>query len=170
MKKNIFTVIITASTILNLALTSLIVFSVVPAMNKTNKLIDKVAAAIDLELDEGDEEEGYSAADLAPHSITFESKQTINLKRDEGDKDSHFVIIEGLDVSFNTKAEDYQEISELVNTTEVYITDIVKEEIAKQTITTLDENDIKEKALAKIQEFYKTKCIVKLSFAGYMFQ
>ena len=57
MKKNILTIVIMASTVLNLVLTIIMVFSIVPAMNKTNKLVDKVASVIDLELEK---EEGLS--------------------------------------------------------------------------------------------------------------
>ena len=42
MKKNILTIVIMASTVTNLVLTAVMMFSIVPAMNKTNKLIDKV--------------------------------------------------------------------------------------------------------------------------------
>ena len=52
MKKNILTIIIMASCLLNLILTAVIVFAVVPTMNKTSQLVDKVATAIDLETDE----------------------------------------------------------------------------------------------------------------------
>ena len=54
MKKNILTIIIMASCLLNLILTAVIVFAVVPTMNKTSQLVDKVATAIDLETDEED--------------------------------------------------------------------------------------------------------------------
>ena len=71
MKKNILTIIIMASCLLNLILTAVIVFAVVPTMNKTSQLVDKVATAIDLETDEeasGD----YSIDNLEPYSIAFE--------------------------------------------------------------------------------------------------
>ena len=59
MKKNILTIVIMASTVLNLVLTIIMVFSIVPAMNKSNKLVDKVASVIDLEL-EKEEDQAYS--------------------------------------------------------------------------------------------------------------
>lgn len=172
MKKNILTIVIMASTVVNLILTIVMIFSIVPAMNKTNKLVDKVAAAIDLEL-EDEEESNYSVEDLEAYEITFESKQTINLKQDEGDKgdgEAHFVVLDGITVSFNKEADDYSKISESVKSASVYICDAVKEAISEQTITTLDENAIKEAALAKIQEFYGSKCIVRISLSGFMFQ
>lgn len=169
MKKNILTIVIMASTVVNLILTIVMVFSIVPAMNKTNKLVDKVAAAVDLEL-EDEEESNYSVEDLEAYEIAFESKQTINLKQDEGDSEAHFVVLDGITVSFNKEADDYSKISESVKNANVYICDAVKEAISEQTITTLDENAIKETALAKIQEFYGSKCIVRISLSGFMFQ
>ena len=71
-------------------------------------------------------------------------------------------------VSFNKEADDYKDISESVQKANVYVVDCVKEAISNQTIQTLNENTIKEEALAKIQEFYKSKCIVQISLSGYM--
>lgn len=168
MKKNILTIVIMASTVLNLVLTIIMVFSIVPAMNKTNKLVDKVASVIDLEL-EKEEDKNYDVKDLEPFDIPFENKQTINLKLGD-DGESHYVILEGISVSFNKEADDYSDISESVKAATVYVVDCVKEAISEQTIQSLNENTVKELALAKIQEFYNSKCIVRISLLGYMFQ
>ncbi len=168
MKKNILTIVIMASTVLNLVLTIIMVFSIVPAMNKTNKLVDKVASVIDLEL-EKEEDKNYDVKDLEPFDIPFENKQTINLKQGD-DGESHYVILEGISVSFNKEADDYSDISESVKAATVYVVDCVKEAISEQTIQSLNENTVKELALAKIQEFYDSKCIVRISLLGYMFQ
>ena len=167
MKKNILTIVIMASTVTNLVLTAVMMFSIVPAMNKTNKLADKVLTVIDLETEE--EEEGTQWENLETYEIPFESKQTINLK-DEADKEAHYVVIDGITVSFNKEAEDYDKISESVKTANVYIVDYVKEAISEQSISTLSEQAIKDNALAKIQDFYGSKCVVRLSLSGYMFQ
>lgn len=169
MKKNILTVVIMASTVINLILTIVMVFSIVPAMNKTNRLVDKVASVIDLEI-EKEEDQQYSVEDLEAYEIKFDSKQTINLTRDTDDTESHFVVLEGVVVSFNKEADDYSKVSESVKAADVYIRDFVKEAISEQTINTLNENAVKEQALAKIQEFYGSKCIARLSLTGYMFQ
>lgn len=168
MKKNILTIVIMASTVVNLILTIVMVFSIIPAMNKTNKLVDKVASVVDLEI-EKEEDAAYSVEDLEAYEIPYESKQTINLKKDASNED-HYVVLEGVVVSFNKEADDYDKVSESVKAASVYISDFVKETISEQTISTLNENEIKEQALAKIQEFYNSKCIVRISLTGYMFQ
>ncbi len=112
----------------------------------------------------------YSIDNLEPYSIAFENKQTINLKPDEGDNTSHFAVLEGVTISFNKEAEDYKEVSESVKAKDVYITEIVKETIADQSMKTLNQNAVKEQALAKIQDLYGSKCIVRLALDGFMFQ
>ena len=79
-------------------------------------------------------------------------------------------MLEGVTISFNTEAEDYKEISESVKAKDVYVTEIVKETIADQSMKTLDQNAVKEQALAKIQKLYGSKCIVRLALNGFMFQ
>ena len=51
MKKNLFSIIIIALLVMNLVLTGVLVFSIIPASKKTNELVSKVCSAIDLELE-----------------------------------------------------------------------------------------------------------------------
>ena len=51
MKKNIFTIIIMALAVINVILTAVIVFTTVPAMNRTNNLVKQISQMVDLELE-----------------------------------------------------------------------------------------------------------------------
>ena len=51
MKKNILTIIVIALCFVNVALTATVIFTVVPAVSKSNALITQVASIIDLELE-----------------------------------------------------------------------------------------------------------------------
>lgn len=167
MKKNILTVVIMACTCINLILTIVIVFAVVPAMNKTNTLINKVASIIDLEIESTtSEEEDYSVADQEDYPCTFESKQTLNLKADAGDTESHYAILESVVITFNTKAEDYEDIKALIEKSAVHIQDIAKETITEYSRSTYNEKEVREKTLKRIRDYYKTKSIVGVSFQG----
>ena len=53
MKKNLMTVVILALVFANFVLTAIMMFSVLPQTQKANELINKVCAAIDLELNSG---------------------------------------------------------------------------------------------------------------------
>ena len=66
MKKNILTIIVMAVSIVNLVLGIVLVFSIVPASNKTAALVDKVASVIDLNIDDpNSEEQDYTIDEIA---------------------------------------------------------------------------------------------------------
>ena len=84
MKKNILTIIVMAVSIVNLVLGIVLVFSIVPASNKTAALVDKVASVIDLNIDDpNSEEQDYTIDDLVAYTKTYDSAVNINLKKDE---------------------------------------------------------------------------------------
>jgi len=58
MKKNIFSVIITALTVVNVVLTAIMFFVMMPTFQKSNKLITQVASVLNIELDPGDHKGG----------------------------------------------------------------------------------------------------------------
>ena len=53
MKKNLMTLIILALVVVNLVLTAILMFTIVPQTQKANEMITKVCEAIDLELNSG---------------------------------------------------------------------------------------------------------------------
>lgn len=170
MKKNIMTVIILAATVVNMILTIIVVFSVVPAMNKSNALVEKIATIVDLEIDsQNEEEQTYTIDDLETSELKFATKQTINLKPTEGDAEPHYAMLESVTVSYNTKEEDYEKIKEAVEKTPVYVQDIVKEIITEYDKTTLVEKTVDEEAVRRIQEFYNSKAVVKVSLGGFLY-
>ena len=52
MKKNIFSVIIAELTVINVILTAIMFFVMLPTFQKTNNLITQVASVLNLELDQ----------------------------------------------------------------------------------------------------------------------
>lgn len=167
MKKNILTIVIMAATLMNLVLTIVLIFAVMPAMNKTGNLVDKVASVIDLEIDsDKDEEEDYAITDLVTYPVEYETAKTINLQKDPGDTSAHYAQLNGIVISFNPNAEDYSDIYAAVESTSVYIEDIVVATIGEYTVTTINESAVKQEAVKRIQERYNTKCIVDISLNG----
>lgn len=167
MKKNILTIVIMAATLVNLVLTIVLVFSVMPAMNKTSNLVDKVASVIDLEIEEDNEEEEYTMDDLEAYTIAYEKDATINLQPDPGDDQAHYAMIRGMVISFNTKAEDYKDIQSQITETDVYVQDIVKEVIGEFTYSNVDQTKIRQESVRRIQEKYNTKCVVDVSLTDF---
>lgn len=168
MKKNILTIVIMAATLINLVLTAVLVFSIMPAMNKTGNLVDKVASVIDLEIDNKDDEaDDYSIEDVLTYNIDYETSAKINLQR-ESDGQAHYALLDGITVSFNSKADDYNDINTMITTTDIYVQDIVKETISEYGISNVDQTKISQEAVKKLQEKYNTKCIVDIVLKGFL--
>ena len=168
MKKNILTIIIMAATIINLVLSAVLVFSVMPAMNKTSNLVDKVSSVIDLEIDSKDDEsEDYTIADLERIEITYDSNVNINLQK-EDDGEIHYAVIGGMTVSLNKKAEDFEDIKKLLDESTVYVEDVVQEVLSGFTYSNIDKAAAQQEAVKRLQEKYDTKCIVELSIKNFL--
>lgn len=164
MKKNILTIIVMAVSIVNLVLGIVLVFSIVPASNKTAALVDKVASVIDLNIDDpNSEEQDYTIDDLVAYTKTYDSAVNINLKKDAGDDSNHYAQLAGFTISFNSKADDYKKVSESIQTNDIYVDDIVKETFGSYTATTLDLVKVRSEIVKKIQEKYNTKAVVEIS-------
>lgn len=169
MKKNILTIVIMAASIINLVLTAVLVFSVMPAMNKTSNLIDKVASVIDLEIESKDEKNEMTPVEnLEMFEIPYESNVNINLQKDAGDEESHYAVISGIRVSFDKEADGFSDVKALIEGNTTYVEDIVKETISAYTKSTITEEKIRQEAVKKLQERYDTKCIVEISLPGYL--
>ncbi|QHQ62083.1 flagellar basal body-associated protein FliL [Anaerocolumna sedimenticola] len=164
MKKNFLTIIILALGILNMILTAVIVFAVVPTTMRTNNLISKVASTIDLELESPDANDPnqINIADIEVYQIPEDL--TINLKQDPGDTKSHYALV-SVSLSINTKSEDYKSLQPTIATNQSSITEIINDEFSKYTVSTVTENKdkIKSEILKKIQEHFKSDFIISIS-------
>lgn len=169
MKKNILTIVIMAATLINVILSAVLIFTVMPAMNKTSNLVDKVASVIDLNIEDASaEDQEWTIDDLVAYPKTYEATVNINLKKDAGDDSNHYAQLSGFSVSFNTKAEDYDSVYESISTNDIYVDDIVKETISSYTVSTIDQTKVKTEIVKKIQEKYNTKAVVLVSLDGYL--
>lgn len=167
MRKNILTVIILAMALINIVLSAIIIFVIVPTSNKTNNLVSKVAQIIDLELESPEAEaQKITVSDIAVYE--FEDKQTINLKKSDDDK--HYAILY-LSVSVNKKHKDTETLQPMIEENEYAIKEIVYDEFSKYTIDNVRENKdvIKENVLRKIQDYFNSDFIVNVSFGNMLF-
>ncbi len=169
MKKNILTIVIMAASLINLVLTIVLVFSIMPAMNKTGNLVDKVASVIDLEIESGkDKAEDYVVTDLKTIPITYENSVKINLQKENANDDPHYGVIDGIVVSFNPKAEGFKKVFDSITNNNVYVSDTVSEVIGEFTLTSIDQNKVRQEAVKRLQEKYDTKAIVDISLTNFL--
>lgn len=172
MKKNIFSVIITALTVINVVLTAIMFFVMLPAFQKTNNLMSQVASVLNLELDaDGDagSDEDYSLKDLESVVVTFDQQQTLNLKPGS-DTDSHYAMLNGYTLSVYKKADDYKEVSKILENNKAEITDIIRSVIQSHTSEDISQDQIQKEALEKIREHLDSKAVKKVMLENFMFQ
>jgi flagellar FliL protein len=166
MKKNLLTILILTLGILNMILTAVIVFAVVPTTMRTNALISKVTSTIQLELEssKNEDEEKISIADIETYNIN--EKMTINLKNSPNDAKSHYASVT-VSLSVNKKAVDYSKLNESISTNENVIKEIIRDEFINYTKEEVTNNEFKEKIkkniLLKIQEYFNSDFIVGIS-------
>lgn len=170
MKKNIFSVIITALTVINVVLTAIMFFVMLPTFQKTNNLITQVASVINLELEDenssGDEQ--YTLADLEEVPVTFEETQNLNLAVGSDEKE-HYATLDGYTLSLNKKSKDYKKLSETVKKNQTKFTDIVRDVISSHSKDDISEDVIKQEALKQIQELLDSKVVVEIYLTNFVF-
>lgn len=170
MKKHLLSIITTALVVVNLVLSIVIIFSVLPTTSKMNKMITQICTALSLELEsenEGKEEE-YKIEDL--EEIKLEEEMTINLKKGADDGD-HYAMLT-LTIVVNNKHEDYKKYVDSITTKESLIKDAARNVISGFSKEDFESNPeaVQEAVLKELQDLFDSDFIVKVAFGGLVFQ
>lgn len=165
MKRNMLAVVILAATLVNIALTALMLFTVIPKAQRTDALIQKICSIIDLELEDPD------AADYA--EIPFEdretyavaTKATVNLTKTAAEEEKNKSTYAQVQITLmlNKKSESYEKVQPLLVNYESIIVDIVKAEVSKYTTENIMANKdaIQKTVLTKLStEFGTTDLLI----------
>ena len=174
MKKNMISVIILALLIVNIALTGVMMFSIVSTEKKTAKLIDGISTALNLELAQSDGETSEETTSLPMEDITVYSiadAMTIPLKNG-GDGKDHFVQV-SVSFSLNNKSADFKKYgagdlsgqqdlikNEIITVFEGYTLEDAK----------VNQAAIKKDILSRVQKMYNSKFIFNVSFSNILYQ
>lgn len=169
MKKNLATILLIAMAFVNLTLSIVLVFVVVPSATKTNKLVTRVMQILDLELESVEPTPELGVEDIEVY--TFEQKVTVNLAKSNGDSNDHFAVF-SVSLSMDKTNKDYSTKSALVSTNENNIKEIISEEFGKYTADTVldDKEEIKEAILAQLAEYFNSDFIINISFGDILKQ
>ena len=167
MKKNLMSVIILALVCVNLVLTAILMFTIVPQTSNANKLIEKVCAAVDLELSSGSGmgTSNIPTENLAQYVLNDGETTNINLAKGEDGK-THYAMI-SVSLSLNTKSEGYAEYGTAgLDERNTIIMDLIIEVIGQYTKEEFDANrtDIKKEILNDLQSMFGADFIVGVNF------
>ena len=171
MKKNITTIIVMALVTLNVLLTGIIMFIMVPSLNKVNNLVARVSNIIDLELESPDNKDNeVTMADREDRTI--DSQTQITLKVDADGK-THYAAIDSITVTLNKKADSYSAVAAAFDNNKTYIQDIIANVYGQYTFNKAQVSgiEIKTKVLEQIsQHFDNADCFLNIGFGNLRFQ
>lgn len=172
MKKNIFSVIITALTVINVVLTAVLFFVMIPTFQKSNTLLTQIASTINIDLDadkEADPDADVKMADKSPIKVAWDSQQTYNLKT-EVEGEEHYAMLKGYTLYLNKNADDYEDVNEVLTADQAQISGIISTVIQSHTKTEATQALIEKEALEEIRESLDSKVAVQLVLDGFVTQ
>ena len=172
MKKNLISIIILALLIVNIVLTSIMMFSVTSASRKTAALVDNIASVLSLELKTpvagGGATESVPIEDIEVYSLSEE--MTIPLKIGE-DGEAHYCLA-SISFSINTKADDYKKYGSDLSPQESLIKGEINSIFGQYTIeeARASEDLIREEILKRVQRMYDSTFIFNVTFSNILYQ
>lgn len=172
MKKSLLNIITLAVLVVNLVLSIVMVFSVVPASSKMNDMITKVCTALDLELESQQEVKGkkeYKIEDM--EEIPLDEELTIEVKSSAGDGVKHYGAI-SLAIVVDNKHEDYATYAESITTKSTLIKDAVTNVIGSFTIEEIQNNKegVQQAVLERLQKLFDSDFIIRIAYKKWLFQ
>ena len=168
MKKGLVNLIILVLAVTNVALTAILVFAIVPAMNATSDLVAKVAEAIDLEKELKDQQSDTISIDKTK-TFTFAEKMSILLKPSEDGSQNYaqFQVV----LILNKEDENFDKYESQLTTYENYMRTKVNNVLANYTAEELAinksyaANEVRD-ALRKL--FNETEFIYSVGFSDFV--
>lgn len=169
MKKNLISIIILALLIVNIVLTSIMMFSVMGSSKKTTALVNDIASVLNLELNPGNSEEAaqkieVSIEDTAVYDIP--EQLTIPCKLD-ADGTQHYYLT-NVSLSMNTKDKAYKKYSETMADMNGLIESEIFQVFSEHTLDEIlaDTEGIKDEILGRLQTLFESEFIYRVSFSG----
>lgn len=165
MKKNMISVIILALLIVNIALTSVMLFSVTSTNKATADMVMRITGAMDMELSSADGnafKPTVPIESIVPYDIA--DTMTIRLKQ-EGDGVDHYIMI-AITLSMNSEHEDYKTYGESLGDRESLIKSEIINVVGQYTMAEAqaDEEAMKQAILESIQNMFGSDFIFKVDF------
>ena len=145
-------------------------FTLVPSLKKSDKLVTQVAGVLDLELEKSGDGENKPVSIDKLEVYDIADKLTINLKRGADELD-HFAVV-SVSFSMNTDHEDYEKYIETISTKESLIKNEINKEFSKYTIEEVRDNTqgIQEQLLTTLQAMFDSDFITEVAFRDVIYQ
>lgn len=165
MKRNMLTIVILAATLINLTLSAVLIFTVIPKAKRTDALIEKIVAAVELETESGI---GKDYGEIAPEDqeeYVFQDEY-VNLKPINNEAN---VAMANITITVNKKHDDYATVQPLIEGKKTKIVAAVSGVLSDYAAAEvpLYTEDINAAVLEKIQEIFQSECIIEVTLHVY---
>lgn len=159
MKKNMLAVLILLLTVVNLTLTAMCAFLVIPNAKRTDELITNILSVIDLEL------ESPIANNMAPSITSYDITAVEKYEFEEmktnlttgADEKAHYAIINA-SLTINKAHNDYETLNPMVATMQSDLKAIIINTVKKYTAEELNDADkaadVKAEILSQVQALF----------------
>lgn len=171
MKKNLLSILILALVLVNLILNVVMIFSVLPAARKTNKMVTQICSILDIELAADEETANKVSMDkLAIHEVAEGATMTINFKGGEDGK-AHYLVT-AVSISMNTESDGYKKYGETIAEKESIIKGEISNVVSSYTMEEyqVDAAGIREEIVKNLQEMFESDFIVDVTFSDVVYQ
>ncbi len=172
MKKNLLSVLILVLLIVNLAMSLIIMVSVIGTNSKTGALVRNIATAMSLELHEPGEEGASSIPLSQTATYPLAERMMIQLKPDAEGKSA--LILFNVSLAMDMEHEDYEAMgsAEKLAGLEIQIRDAVESVVKQYTKEECQLNfeSIRAEVLKAVQELFQSDFIYKVSISDVMYQ
>ena len=157
MKKNILAIAILAAVIANIILSVVIMFSVVPAANNANRLVEKICTVINLELENPDAAT-YAKVPLKSR-VPYEmgSGLTVGLRKQEGESKGGYALV-NWSLILNSDAENYKDVTAVIDNQKAVLNDHLISVIKSYTAEELEKNEaaVKGEIISYCRTYFRT--------------
>lgn len=165
MKKNLLSILILVLLIVNIVMTSIMMFSITGMARKTSALVNDISSVVKLETMEGVTEEPATSVSMSDTDVyDIADQMMIELKPGEDGK-SHYYMV-SVSLSLNMKDKGYDTYGATLSTKESLIKGIITNVISSYTMEEIQGNKeaIRQEILEKIQEDFDSKFIYQVTF------
>lgn len=170
MKKNLLTVLILALLVVNIVLTSVMMFSMMSTNKKTAELVTNIATVLDLELTRPGEEEEEVVVSMAD-TVTYDIVGAMTIPLASTDEKDHYVQFT-ISLIMNSKSDGYKEYGETIAEKESLVKGIINDTVTAHTIDDCRNNieGIKTEIVESLQKEFDSDFIYKVAISGVAFQ
>lgn len=180
MKKNLLTIIIIALLIVNIVLTGIMMVSMMGTNKKTADLVSDIAAVLNLELGNPEEEEEV----VIPMSqqfiwnltdkleIPLQSEDIVDVEGNITGKKDHYIVFTTIAFSLDTKAKGYKKYGADIANYESMVRDAITSTVSKHTIDDCrnDFDTIRKEVLEAVRALFDKEFIYNVAISGIKYQ